>query len=349
MKPIRPNASRITAIALGLLAPALSSRMSDAGEAFFSADGKTVTMVHSRSSSSLFRIDLATGQLTTAAMPDDLIEEYIESVASGAEGEALFLAKEAVWVWTPGPDGKVKRVCSTAPVKASMDLFVMSKPGTPLNDAIFLSGLTEEEVAGIGTFYGRLPGKESVFSPVFCRRVANAMSGVCTPDGRLFFVSDGDLWEGGILAEEDATMGRLGVLIGARIAPLAISNTDEANGGGLWVSSIAPAGRWIYAHLRGRHMSTIVRMPMPEKPLYSPDTEEFPTVKQQLDAMRDALTGTEIIADDLGDIFGFCATETGGVTRLFYTTLTDAEGKGPAMMLREGDGETRVIGYLPAD
>lgn len=346
MNPIRTRVLLLLFIAG--LAPGFSPRPAVSGEAFFSADGKTVTMALTRGTSGLVRVDLATGATTSAPMPAELREEYIDSVARGAEGEALFLAKEAVWVWTPETDGKVRRVCPTAPVTGATDLFVVTTPGTPLTDVLFVSGTTTDDATGMPVFHGRLPGGEA-FSPIFCRRVSGASGGAYTADGRFFFISEGDLWEGGILPEEDPEIHRLGVLVGARVAPLGVLNTDEGNSGGLWATTLAPAGPWIYVHLRGRHLSTILRTPVPAKTLHAPATEDFPTVRDQLETMRDALAGTEIVADDLGDIRGFCATEVDGVPRVFYCAEGGGEGEGTAMLLHEGDAAPRVIGSLPRD
>ncbi|MFN0080016.1 MAG: hypothetical protein ACKVY0_26420 [Prosthecobacter sp.] len=318
-----------------------------AGEAFFSKDGKTVTMGLNNALTGLVQVDIATGKITKAPLPTDLKDEGIDSVARGGEGEALFLAKDAVWVWTPKV---VKRIYPTSPVMGATDLFVATQPGTPLTDCLFVSGNETADANSMGSFYGRKPGSKSkAFVSVFCRRVSDATGGVFSDDGRLFFISSGDLWEGGIQVDDVPGMERLGTLVGARIAPLAISNTDEANGGGLWVNHIAPAGNWIYVQLRGRHMATLLRTPMPAKPLYAPGEGDFPTVKNQLDAMTHSLTKTQIIADDLGDVFGFCATEVAGKPRVFYCTRTEAEGKGPAMLLWEGAGQARIIGYLPTE
>ncbi len=340
-------------LACASLSILLSCSPSLAREAFFSKDGKTVTMGLANALSGLVQVDIATGKITQATLPKDLKDEGIESVARGGDGEALFLAKDAVWVWTTGAAGVVKRVYSTAPVVGATDLFVATKPGTPLTDGLFVSGHVKdaaEAAYSAGSFYGRKPGSKSkTFSSIFCRRVSDATGGVFSDDGRLFFISSGDLWEGGIAVDDDSGMERLGTLVGARIAPLAISNTDEANGGGMWVHHIAPAGNWIYVQLRGRHMATLLRTPMPAKPLHAPDADDFPTVKAQLDAMKQSLTQTQIIADDLGDVFGFCATEVAGKPQVFYCTRTEAEGKGPAMLLWEGAGQARVIGYLPQE
>lgn len=318
-----------------------------ANEAFFSKDGKTVTMGLNNALSGLVQVDIATGKITQAPLPAELKDEGIDSVARGSEGEALFLAKDAVWVWTPGAATPVKHVCATAPVVGARDLFVATVPGTPLTDCLFVSGNETADATSMGSFYGRKPGSKNAFVSVFCRRVSDATGGMFSADGRLFFTTSGDLWEGGIQLDDDAGTERLGTLVGARIAPLGILNTDEANGGSLWVAHVAPAGGWLYTHLRGHHMATLLRTPMPAKPLYAPSSGDSPTAKDQLDAMTRSLSKTQVIADGLDDVFGFCATEVAGKPRLFYCTRTEAEGKGPAMLLWEGAGEARVIGYLP--
>ena len=320
-----------------------------ANEAFFSKDGSTVTMgLGGRAGSGLVQVDIATGKITQAPLPAELKDESIESVAAGSEGEALFLAKNGVWVWTPGAATPVKHVCATAPAVNATDLFVATVPGTPLTDCLFVTGNEAADATSLGAFYGRKPGAKNAFQSIFCRRVRDASGGVFSADGRLFFLSDGDLWEGGIQVDDDAGSGRLGTLVGARIAPLCILNTDEANGGSLWVDHVAPAGKWIYAQLRGHHIAAILRTPMPAKPLYSPTSGDSPTTKDQLDAMSHSLNKTEIIVDGLDHVDGFCACEVGGRPRLFYVGDGDGD-KGFGLMLWEGSGQPRVIGYLPRD
>ena len=318
-----------------------------ANEAFFSKDGRTVTMgLGGRGGSGLVQVDIATGKITPAPLPAELKDESIESVAAGSEGEALFLAKNGVWVWTPGAATPVKHVCSTAPAVNATDLFVATVPGTPLTDCLFVTGNETADATSMGSFYGRKPGAKNTFLSIFCRRVSDATGGVFSTDGRLFFISSGDLWEGGFQVDDDTSTERLGTLVGARIAPLGILNTDEANGGSLWLEHVAPAGKWIYAQLRGHHMAAIMRTPMPAKPLYAPTSKDSPTTKDQLDAMAQSLNKTEIIVDGLDHADGFCATEVDSRPRLFY--VGDAEDdKGYALMLWEGSGQPRVIGHLP--
>jgi hypothetical protein len=325
-----------------------SFQSSLANEAFFSKDGKTVTMgLGGRGIGGLMQVDIATGKITQAPMPAELKDESIDSVAAGSEGEALFLAKNGVWVWTPGAAKPVKHVCATAPVVNATDLFVATVPGTPLTDCLFVSGNETADATSMGTFYGRKPGGKHPFLSIFCRRVSDATGGVFSADGRLFFIAHGDVWEGGIQVDDDTGMERLGTLVGARIAPLGVLNTDEANGGSLWVEQVAPAGKWLYVKLRGHHMATLLRTPMPAKPLYAPSSSDSPSTQDHLAAMSQALNKTEIITEDYEHVDGFCATEVDGKPRVFFCGDVE-EGKGPALMLWEGAGKPRVIGHLPA-
>lgn len=330
-------------LSLGLSVPTAS-----ANDAFFSKDGKTVTMgLGSRGGVGLVQVDIATGKITQAPLPAELKDESIESVAAGSEGEALFLAKNGVWVWTPGAATPVKHVCATAPVVNATDLFVATVPGTPLTDCLFISGNDSADATSMGSFYGRKPGGKHPFLSIFCRRVSDATGGAFSADGRLFFVSHGDVWEGGIQPDEDSGTERFGTLIGARIAPLGIMNTDEANAGSMGVMHVAPAGKWIYAQLRGHNMAAILRVPLPAKSLYSPTSEDTPSTQDQLAAMSHALNKAEVITEDSEHVDGFCAIEVGGKPRLFYCGDRE-EDKGPALMLWEGAGKPRVIGHLPA-
>ncbi|MBL9131728.1 MAG: hypothetical protein JNG86_11045, partial [Verrucomicrobiaceae bacterium] len=147
---------KLTRLAAFLIA--LTSPFSMAGEAFFSQDGRTVTMGLSRALTGLVEVNIVTGKITHAPLPKELKDVPIESVARGAEGEALFLAKDAVWVWNNESTPPVKRVCATAPVVNAADLFVVTQPGTPLTDCLFVSN------GGTGGFEGRKPGAKTFSS-----------------------------------------------------------------------------------------------------------------------------------------------------------------------------------------
>lgn len=341
------SSSRFILKSILLFAIASAPALGRSGEAFFTTDGQSVVMGMCRQNG-LVKVDLASGKITHAALPAEIKEECIESVARGGEGEALFIAKGSVWVWMPDGKAPARRVCSTGSALDASNLFVMNQKDGTLKDALMLTGNSKDTQAySIGHFFGRKPGAKTAFREVFCRRVGDATAGVFSDEGRFFFVANGDVWEGDFVIEDDSDEGWLATLVGARVAPLAIATTDGANSGSMTTRVVAPVGKWLYVQLSSRHEATLVRVPMPAAPLYTHETQDYPTVQAQLDAMSGSLAKAQILVDGLGDVSGFCASQVDGQPRMFYCTQTEAEGKGPAMFLWEGKGEPRIIGYLP--
>ena len=294
---------------------------SRAGDSFFSADGKTVTFAPLRKTGHLLRLDVASGKLTELPLPAELKSETVSGVTRGAEGEALFLAKDAVWVLKE--EGPAKRVVGLKPVKSAQNLFVSTKKDDPVFDWLFVTGSEKEETIG-SVFYSRKPGSKE-FSEIFCRRVNYADCGCFAADGRFFFAGNGDLWEGGFTVENDPDM-RAATLVGARIAPVAMLNTDGSNAGSMIVGGLSAAGKWLYTGLRGRHMGCIIRVPVPAKTLYTDGMPDAPEPKAHLEAMRQALDKTEIIVPDTGGLTAFCAGEANGQPRVFYRGEGDEDG-----------------------
>ena len=298
----------LTALAVSLFSPPARC-----GEAFFSPDGKTVTTMVGLPTSitGLAQIDIATGKVKDIPLPKALAEVQVDSIAQGSEGEILFLANDTIWVIKDGQPAK--KVASTAPVKMATGLVVVTQEG-PLKDWILVSGVEDENSTSSGTFFGRKPGSKK-FQAIFCRRVADASAGVYADDGRFFFASSGDLWEGMIEGRDDPE-GWLGVLVGARLAPLGYLNTDEANSGSMWVDKVAPAGGWLYSALRGHHMGAIVRTPVPAKSLVptAPEGEapEFATLQDSYKAQAEALTKTENSTGVLSDHYSASGMASSG-------------------------------------
>ncbi|HEX2749371.1 MAG TPA: hypothetical protein VHM91_15285, partial [Verrucomicrobiales bacterium] len=170
--------------------------------------------------------------------------------------------------------------------------------------------------------------------------------GCFTPDGRLFFAGQGDIWEGAIVPDDDPN-SRIATLVGARIAPVALLNTDNANAGSMAVDGLAPAGKWLYAGVRGRHMGCILRVPIPAKTLYGEGSGDFPEPKVHLKAMSHALEKTEVIVPDTGGLTSFCACEAEGQPRVFYRGESDEKGIG--LWLWTGAGEPKRIANEPRD
>jgi hypothetical protein len=318
----------------------LLTSLASAGDAFFSADGKTVTFAPLMRSGHLLRVSTESGKLTELPLPPALKTATVTGLARGGEGEALFIASGAVWVMKE--DGTVKKVCETGAVENPEKLFVSVKPGQPLTDWLFLSGSTKEPGA-MPVFFARKPGQKA-FDEVFCRRVSNVNCGVFADDGRFFFAGRGDIWEGGLVEEKDPGM-RAASLVGARIAPVATLNTDSSNSGGMWVEGLSPAGKWLYTGLRGRHMGAVLRVPIPAKPLYNDDSADQPEPKQQLDAMRAALDKTELLIADTGGLTSFCACEINDKGQVFYRGERDDQGLG--IWLWNGSGAPRRLTNEP--
>jgi hypothetical protein len=323
-----------------LLAAALTSTAL-AGDSFFSADGKVVVFAPLHENGHLLRMEVASGTITKLPLPPALKTESVSGLARGGQGEALFIAGPAVWVMKD--DGTVKKVCDTGTMESPEDLFVAVKPGTPITDWMFLSGVSKEE-GSEPEFYARKPGQKS-FGDIFCRRVQNVRGGCFSDEGRMFFTANGDVWEG-LNQTEDEPEGRMGVLVGARIAPLALLTTDEGNGGSAWVGGLSAAGKWIYAGITSRHEGSIVRLPIPAKTLYGEMGAEDYTLRGHLDAMRTALEKTEVLVAETGRLTSFCACEVNGQGHVFYRT-EDEEGHG--LFVWNGSGAPRRVAKEPAE
>lgn len=326
--------------AFGLLSSSL------AGDAVFSADGTTVTLVPVNKPGFLEKVTIESGAVKFTALPKELKEADITSLTRGAEGELMFLANDALWILKEGEPAR--KIASTAPAKDARDLFVDTKEGSPTLDWIFFSGSDGADAQSYeAKLYARKPGEKS-FKSIFCRRIGDVTSGVFSTSGRMFFAGDHDIWEGGISPSDDMNE-RLGTLIGARVAPLAAYNTDDSNGGSLGVDEIVPIGKWLYVHLRGHHIGALVRCPIPAKPLYAPGIEEQPSVKSSYATMLGSLGKAEVIMEDLSDVSGFCATEVDGKPLVFFRTFSEEEGKGKQLMTWDGTGKPKIIGHEPVE
>lgn len=313
-----------------------------AGDAFFSAGGKTITFAPLIRTGVLWRLDVASGKLKALPLPADLKDASVTGLAVGAEGETLFNTEKAAWVMKD--DGTVKRIADIGPATEPANLFVGTKPGTPLMDWLFVSATGKDDLTS-RIFFARKPGTKA-FSEVFCRRARMVDCGCFSSDGRFFFAEHGDVWEGGFAVEDDPG-ARAATLVGVRIAPLATLNTDGANAGSAFVRGLCPAGKWLYAGLGGRHFGSILRMAIPAKPLYTPNTDELPDGKAQLDAMRQSLEKTELLVAETGGLSAFCACEVDGQGRVFYRGESDEKGIG--LWLWDGSGEPKRLANEPKE
>lgn len=325
--------------AAALLVPSLAP----AGDAFFSADGNTVTFLPRFKAGIIWQLEVASGKLKALPLPKELKGAAPTGIARGGEGEMLLTAGSAAWVVKE--DGTAKRICDLGPAKEPQNLFTATAAGSPVADWLFVSA-TEADDSNRLIFYGRKPGTKA-FEKVFCRRVENVRAGAFTEDGRLFFAADGDLWEGSFDPEGGEPGMPVATLIGARMAPVGTLNTDGANGGGMFVDAIAPAGKWIYVGLRGHHMGAILRVPVAGKPLYSDAEGTFPEPQAHLQAMSATLAKTEVLVENAGSMDAFAACEVDGKPMVFYRGDNDDEGL--ALWLWTSTGKPRRLATEPQD
>ena len=331
--------ARCLLFAVGLAGCASAS----AGDAFFSTDGQRVTIAPLLQTGVLLSIAIADGSVSPLPLPPELAEAPITALTAGGSGEAIFTTADALWARKA--DGTARRL-STLPKGFSVaSLFVATKQGTPISDWIFAAAENDRAGWRGTTFFARRPGTKD-FREIFCRRVSPVGAGTFTPEGRCFFAGAGDLWEGDFEAAEATDKDApLATLNGARLAPLAMMNTDMANSGNLWVDAVEAAGPWLYVSLRGRHMGSIVRVPLPEKSFYD-GGEQAQDLRANLDLMRGMLEKTEIIVADTGGATAFAASEVEGRPRVFYRDESARfhvwEGMGaPRALGREGEAQQR--------
>ena len=332
-----PRQPRLTVLqyVVTLIFLCMAQGKSHGADAFFSSDGKTVTLVFSqvfdvdtqghhklREPAALARVDISTGTITTIPLPKTFAEADISSIAQGAEGEIFFLALDAVWVLkgTEPP----REVCKTTPLKKADHLIIVTQQDSEMKDWMFVS----DE----GLIHVRKPG-EMTFGKVLSRRAGSVLSGAFARDGRFVFLNGDDIWEGRI-GKPGFFNDLPAVLTASRVAPITIHSTDEGNASAMYASAIVTDSEWIYARLHGHHLGALVRTPLPPTP------SKYPSISDQYKTMSRALAKTEVIVGDDEWIGHLCAWSNKSKTRLFYTTRH-------ALMLWEGHGKPKAIGEPP--
>lgn len=105
-------------------------------------------------------------------------------------------------------------------------------------------------------------GDTKVPDKLFNRRAAGASDPVFDSDGNLYFTVAGDLWKGSLEVGDSEEVPF--TLIGERIWPLAIRETEGGNSSGSSAKQIAPIGKWIVLELSrygGSGWGNIIRVP----------------------------------------------------------------------------------------
>ncbi|MDB6134450.1 MAG: hypothetical protein JWM59_2693 [Verrucomicrobiales bacterium] len=308
---------------LALLSMGLISTLR-ADTAFFTKDASEIVFTPTYQSGLLWRLNLKSAKPVPIVLGGPLKGKEAGNIVQGAEGEILLTADNAVWVL--GKDGQPRKI---ADEKEPESFFSGPAAEGPLKDWLFTVRGEGEGDAGLRSiFYARKPGART-FRSVFCRRINNVGTAVFTSGGRFFFAGQGDLWEGGFDNSDDDGTGHIATLIGCRIAPLAVLNTDMANAGSQTVREIHMAGNTLFIGLAGRHMGSILRLPVPAKTAYGPGPEsETPDPGAALELQRQSLTEVQIIVPETGGLSAMAAAEIDGKPAVFYRGESDEQGMG---------------------
>ena len=322
------------AIGLGL-----SAHCVWAGNAFFSAEAKSVTFTPRIGIGFLYRLDVASGAVEKVLLKAPGADSSVIALCRGGDGETLLATDKGVFVH----DTKGTRKISELPVTTDygIDGIAAAPAGMAgVGDWLFLSGQDPEDQTR-RILFARKPGGNG-FRPIFCRRVNRVGDPVLTPDGRLFFSEGGDVWEGGIEPSEDGDSPIEGTLLGIRVAPLGFLNTDGSNGGSMWVNEIMPAGKSIYVRLAGHHISELVRVPLMAPIDPSKELSTIDLYRRQAEVLAKA----ESIPVEVDQIQIAAATDVGG-EKVFYRGSHD--GTKGLFIWEKTTGKTRKVGVEPDD
>ena len=270
--------------------------LAGASEATFSADGKTLWAISWEGGSLVaFNPEKPGAAPKITKLPAALTGTDGPSQILADSKGLLITAEGKLWHWDPAMPDSIPVALAPLPFGFNPTGLAVAK-GEALKGIIVLSGFHTfdsekphpQEVDGSATLYGLKSG-EKVFKPVFVRRVERVTACPYFAGERMIFGGDHDLWEGGIDMEEDMEE-RAGTLWGYRTAPLAMSNTDAANAGGMSLRQAVIANGTVWAALSGRHMGAIVSVPLAKKPA----GEEAPELSEAWKVQRESLAMTKV-------------------------------------------------------
>jgi hypothetical protein len=316
----------------------LATSVSLADEAFFSADGKSVTFVPRTGEGYLLRLDIDLAKVSKLRLGPAVMNDTVTALCRGGDGETLLTTANGVYVH----DAKGTRKLTATPVQDDWpieDLAAAPASMTAVGDWLFLSG-TDANDKSRRTLYARNPGAKG-FEPVFCRRVERVGASVFTPSGRFFFGGDGDLWEGSFEVTRDGDAMST-VLVGARVAPLGVFNTDMSNSGSMWVEQVMVAGRALYVRLHGRLISELVRVPIHPTPALDEKAGAMSGTTPNYRYQSEVMSKVEVITIPEDDIRISAAISIEGSERLFYRA-SDGEGNLGLYIWEYNTGKSRKV------
>jgi hypothetical protein len=326
-----------------LLLALITTTVTQAAEATFSADGLSVYLLPLDAATTVHVITPATKKHRTINALPASEKSPITALARDATGGILLTTDRALWNWN-GQAGQAKKIVDLPKHFVVEDLSCFTGQAPAGAGTIFLHGRNKD--APRATLL-TLVKATNQWHEVFCRRNDPHSAPRCNAAGRTFFASDHDLWEGNFLREADTPQqGEIaGSVEGCRIAPLAMMNTDSGNSGAMVVQLTAPAGNQLFTLLGGRHMGAILRTPAPPQALYpAAASNEHPELDVQWKLMQRSLANTQILYQG-GPCDALAVHESAkGEIQVFWRQDLESER---AWMLVKNEGKPQKIGTDP--
>lgn len=332
-------------IALILLTVISLATTVHAGNSVFSADGKSIYLVPLNEGSGLYHIDLTTGKQQSMRPILNLGKDVIKAVARNAAGEILLCTGKAIWKWQ-GKAGTAQKWLDLPADFSCRDFSCTMGKGAVPAGTVFLHGTRESEQSFSLMTWSTTQKK---WFGAYCRRNEPYSAPQTNNDGRMFFASDSDLWEGTMIPETDDSpeMTIAGSIEGCRIAPLAMMNADNGNSGSMLVGEVVVAGTKVYSLLQGVHMGALLETPAPAKPLYAnEESNEHPELATQYKIMQESLAQTKIHYSG-GPCDALSVYEKSPADYLVFWRQ-DHEGE-RAWMLMKANDQAKKIGTEPEE
>lgn len=324
-------------LSVSLLCVAASPSL-QAGQAILSADGSTAWVISSRDASLLHRIDTKNGGVSSVALSGPLESMEVYGLCRLLDGGVAAIAAGAVWEWSDfSLNSKPSKIVDLPESFSATDIACIPHSSAGDKGLILLFGsdgdLPDSKIISF------IPGKKG-FGEVFCRRFSPSALPSISPENRLFFGGDFDLWEGQLESpdadDEDIVMP----VNGCRIAPLAMRNSDSGNSGSMGVSTVAAGGKHVYALLSGPHMGGVLAISPSEKPLYlTTDQDTHPDLKDAL-AIQQASLGSARVLYQGGPCDALCSTVLADGTDV---VLWQEAGKDWIWIYRSADEKPRLL------
>jgi hypothetical protein len=271
------------------IAVAFSNGVAYAAPAAFSDDGNHVYLLGSalRHGSAL-DIDLTNSTATKLSLG---VTAEVRAITN-APRALLFVTEKALYR-LPLPSGEVRKICD-APAGCLFHDVACNRP----QHGILLLGRTKDG-RDWPAYY--LKEQSSTPAPVVTRRVQALASACFDREGHLFFVSNGDVWEGSV--EPPSELDDRWSVEADRFAPVALLETANTTPNSTGAHELAVAGHTIYTHMRrmdGSGWGEMISVRWPGEP--KGDSGSTPSVespvKRNIELFKLALGALRVYGDN---------------------------------------------------